>query len=1342
MAKKLRDEDLVLNIIVNGDKGKKEIGQLERAIKDTTHELKLLEKQEKQLRAEGKKDTEQYKAVTAAIEQKNRAIVLASARMKELKQGLDLTRMSYVDLKQEMNRLARLRNIATPGTAEWKKHDAQLKIVKARYDQIQSEALKTGMTIKGMASSANRAIGQMTGVIASFIGVALGMRKATDEFVQFDDQIADVQKTTGRTRDEVLELNEALKDTTVIDTRTTQEGLLGLLRIAGKLGIEGKENLIGFTKAADEIAVSLTEDLGGDIEQSINTIGKLVDVFDVDEEFGIEESLRKTGSLINELGANSSATEMEVVDFISRLAGIGKTAKISIPNIAAFGSTLSQMKQSMEVGGTTFVNLIPKMFSDTATFARIAQMEVGEFTEILGTDANEALIRVLEGLKGNNEGMTEMIAKMGEMGLEGARAKNILTVMANNTDKLRKEQVLANEAFDEGTSILEEYNIKNTNVAAELDKSKKAVTNMWVELGEKLYPVIIQTNIGLAQLLKIVGVFIDFVKNNWKAIVVATSAIVAYNAVLLVTTGRVRQAIIAIKAFTLALRSNPLGLIVGVLTAAATAYALYTKKISAAEEAQNSLNDANEKANEAFSEEESKIKSLTALAKSKSLADWKRKEAIDELIKIAPEHLGHLSLENINTEMASKSLERYIQLKIDDAKAEQLRTKMMEISAERRKVVAQQEAADKLPVPTSGPGFLAVSMVRKQQDQDRAARLVQLTKVEKELTGELERIFSESAESRAKIQADLDKQIAEEKDAQRKKELEEIKKFQTKKALEEKEKLEESQSEYRAQVILESKSLIEQERMAYEDRLKQAGIFGKKRSQLTKQEVMVLDALEQQHLDNLSTLDATALKEGIDRKQAAFDKELTALRISQNEEFKQIKTLAQAKAALEGDLSAQALNQITTLKQAKEQVDKMYMRREEELQRQHLEDLMAQLRLVMESGDFQGINLSDKMLSAEEKEILEQRLEEIRLKLSQLGLGSSTDQIEAAAVSTGTKRDLFGFTQEDWDTMFDNLERGKLGLQDLEMVGNAIRDIGGKVAETWSAYNNFVKAGEDRQLMEFEKNSEYKKQILEDQLNSGKIEQETYNEEVKKLDGDLERQKAVFARNQAIRERNVSLLSAITNTAAAVTKNLATYPMPFGAIFAGLAAATGALQIATINRTPLPEIPGAEDGGFLDVRRSQDQKMFRAKSDPSKRGFIDKPTILVGEGNKREFVASNDAYNNPTIRPVLDAIDTAQRNGSISTVNLNKLIAKDRPAISLNGRESGGFVNESATTQSTSMAAAASDTRQLLSQTYQLLNKLNQQLSKPIKADVSLVGKNGFYEAEADYNEIQENVNL
>ena len=111
----------------------------------------------------------------------------------------------------------------------------------------------------------------------------------------------------------------------------------------------------------------------------------------------------------------------------------------------------------------------------------------------------------------------------------------------------------------------------------------------------------------------------------------------------------------------------------------------------------------------------------------------------------------------------------------------------------------------------------------------------------------------------------------------------------------------------------------------------------------------------------------------------------------------------------------------------------------------------------------------------------------------------------------------------------------------------------------------------------------------------------------------------------------------------------------------GSASASGA-RVAT----------GLETGGSIDVERRQDGKMFRADYDPDRRGFIDKPTVLVGEGgygHSKEWVASNAAVENPTVAPFIDIIDRAQRAGTIRTLDMNKFLIQQAQ-----GRASGGYV--------------------------------------------------------------------
>src|SRR5690606_20390307 len=143
------------------------------------------------------------------------------------------------------------------------------------------------VTINTLANGMNRFIGRAMGWVASITAIGFGITRATDNFAEFDDKIADAQKKTGLLREDVIDVNKELQK---IDTRTSTMELLNLAVIAGKLGNDSKDDIIEFVKAADQIRVSLSEDLGGDIEDSIRSVGKLVDIFDLRQEFGLEKS--------------------------------------------------------------------------------------------------------------------------------------------------------------------------------------------------------------------------------------------------------------------------------------------------------------------------------------------------------------------------------------------------------------------------------------------------------------------------------------------------------------------------------------------------------------------------------------------------------------------------------------------------------------------------------------------------------------------------------------------------------------------------------------------------------------------------------------------------------------------------------------------------------------------------------------------------------------------------------------------------------------------------------------------------------------------------------------------
>lgn len=214
-----------------------------------------------------------------------------------------------------------------------------------------------------------------------------------------------------------------------------------------------------------------------------------------------------------------------------------------------------------------------------------------------------------------------------------------------------------------------------------------------------------------------------------------------------------------------------------------------------------------------------------------------------------------------------------------------------------------------------------------------------------------------------------------------------------------------------------------------------------------------------------------------------------------------------------------------------------------------------------------------------------------------------------------------------------------------------------------------------------------------------------YDAEIKAAEGNTELQEKLEKKkaNEKLKiqkkyaDVNFAMQAAqiISNTALSIMVAYAALGPIAGSIAAALMGVTGAAQLVVANaerqkvkRMTLSNAGGSssssagarvasgrESGGSIDVEREQDGKRFHAKYDPDKRGFIDKPTVIVGEGPRgksKEWVASNAAVENPTVAPLLNIIDQAQRAGNIRTFDLGKYL------MAMQGKALGGYVDADA----------------------------------------------------------------
>lgn len=722
MANKLRDEDLTLNIIVNGDKGKKELGDLEKSTRELTNRNKELRLEKEKLTRAGKQETDEYKAIEKQLRENNKAIKTNETRMTELRKEIGLTGLTMRQLRSEQVRLKRLMDSSTPGTEQWKKYNAELLRVESQIEKVSTGAKASQFSMGKMADGFNRYFSMVTVWVASLTGIVLGFKKAASAYAEFTDQVADIQKTTNLSKDKIIELDKELQK---IDTRTSQEQLLGLARIAGKLGKNSAEDVLGFVRAADQISVSLNEDLGGDIEETVRQLGKLTNIFNLEQQFGTEQALLKVGSVINELGAASTANEGYLVEFAGRMAGIAPAAKITIDEVLGLAATLDQLGQTSEVSGTVFAQIIPNMFKDTKTYANIARMSVDDFQKLLDTDANEAIIRFLEGLNGNNGGLSEMATKLDGLGLDGARAVNVLTRLAQSTQLIREQQALANIEFEKGTSLTNEFNIKNNTVQAGLEKSRKNLSLTTRELGESLSPAVLFSTNGITYFIKAMVALIRFTKEYYPIIIssiagitaytVATklatmwqngfriatiastvsqklqtlafnaqfAAIALYNSVVALMAGKIKVAAIQFRAFSAALMANPIGIAVGAVVALGTGLYFLSKRLSEAEKLQRTLNEVNLEAAKNIVEQKTNVELLMAAAKNENRTLAERKKALEELNKISPEYFENLTLEKINSQEATEATKAYTEALLEQARVQAAKEKLVELEKER-----------------------------------------------------------------------------------------------------------------------------------------------------------------------------------------------------------------------------------------------------------------------------------------------------------------------------------------------------------------------------------------------------------------------------------------------------------------------------------------------------------------------------------------------------------------------------------------------------------------------------------------------------------------------------------
>ena len=432
---------------------KSSTGATAQTSQDATQRIKALEQAMRGASSSAKDLVYDEKYVNDTMAQ------LKTAPINDLKKALEM-------VQQRMNETARDQKRFIEASNNYKK-------IKAQLDPITNSFKQQGDFI---SKAANKLMSYI-GIFGGFYFVRQQLQSVFQANMKYDDSLTNIRKTTGLTTQAVEMLADNIKR---IDTRTAFAEITDLAYAAGKLGVKGVSDLMGFVRAANQINIALGEQLKG--AESVEQLYKIINIMGTNREFGMEDALLKTGSAINYITMNTQATAQPMVDFMKRTAGVATQAGMTTSELVGLAGAINALGQPVEMSATSISKMLVQMerHSDKVIKAlRMSSQEAEQFVYNLSSgQASDALLMVLQKTR-EAGGLSHLGTIVKDLGSEGQRVIQTIATLSQNYETVSKMIRMSNEQFDLGTSVTNEYNIKNENTAALLERIKNGFAKLF-----------------------------------------------------------------------------------------------------------------------------------------------------------------------------------------------------------------------------------------------------------------------------------------------------------------------------------------------------------------------------------------------------------------------------------------------------------------------------------------------------------------------------------------------------------------------------------------------------------------------------------------------------------------------------------------------------------------------------------------------------------------------------------------------------------------------------------------------------------------------------------------------
>lgn len=636
MNKKIYNEDLVLNLIVNGDKitpGNKklltELNELDQAMRKLQLANAKLELDRRNLSKSDANYAEKLKLIENQMKANDKQMDSYRARMMELRKEIGVAGMTINQLNTYLKVLqTQLRNATDPTVVKGLRKEIEQ--VQTRITTLTTGAGRLSQAWAQLARDANKYSAAIGWISVIVYGISNAVGNLIDRLTGLDRKLSEVMKTTGLTREEAARLK---REFDLAPTPTKTDDLLAMAKIAGRLGIEGFENIRKFTGAVDVLYTALGDDLNLSVEDTAEKVGKLVNAFRVTDKMPIDEALLRTGSLLNQLDKSSVASAGTILEYMTRLSSLGTTANYPMEQLAGLAAALETVNIPAERGSTALRNIIDGLGKHAEKFSRILGMSMDEYKRAIETDVNGVFLKLIELTSKGDKSILDTVQSMGDFEISGVRVAEVFGALAKNLDVVRTQQAIATESFKSSASVMSEYNIIINDFKGSVEGQQKRVRALADEFNLSLRPAAFSaykmwvdflyilrdmsrwmyehSNLmkGLVSLyiaLKatalskfIIGLkddvhyFYLVLKDNYKAMVTHNSILIAWR------EGGIKGAIVALRALWATMLANPMTSIITILGAIAGAFFLFKGKIDLVTEAMaNMMEDMNKQRSE------------------------------------------------------------------------------------------------------------------------------------------------------------------------------------------------------------------------------------------------------------------------------------------------------------------------------------------------------------------------------------------------------------------------------------------------------------------------------------------------------------------------------------------------------------------------------------------------------------------------------------------------------------------------------------------------------------------------------------------------------------------------